>query len=287
MDLSAFVALWAGILIEILLLWEQAHPENAPAETLPGVPGIGRERSLMVGVGLVAALLIAAFELTGIGAFNVSLDHLIPFYAFVALGLLLFWYGIVDPKLLPHINEQTALAVHTVVLLGLYLGGEVRLGWPQLAGLGLLTLLLFYLVLRDRPVAPLVKVPLYLWYLLSLLLLIVQNDFIALVEAPYLSLAESFILGATGFFLLLQGLFLLRFILMSTSLLNPHGRDYMQQAMPQLFGDEDLPRWRLLVLGGLVVAVLVAHTYLELTLDLMAINLLVLGAVHWQPPAPR
>ena len=43
---------------------------------------------------------------------------------FVGLGLFLIYFGVVDPRLLPRINEQAALSVHTTVALGLILTVE-------------------------------------------------------------------------------------------------------------------------------------------------------------------
>jgi len=201
---------------------------------------------------------------------------------FIGLGLFLLYFGVVDPRLLPRVNEQTVLVVHTTIILNLLLNS------PRPSPLILLALLVptigvLYLALTKRTISPVAKALVYLWYLVSLLLLAIQNDFGGLfstsVSEP--TLLESYITGAASIFLLLHSLFLIRFFLMVSSLIFPYNWRYMQTVMPKLFSDEQIPLWQVLVLEGIVVGIVVLNAVFGVASSTAVANILVLVAVWW------
>jgi len=281
MSLSAFVALCAGMAFEILTLWESsrqrtedsARPRLGPLQTL--------EQGLIGLVIILSLALVAVFELTGLAKINVYMGGAVD-GIFIGLGLFLLYFGVVDPRLLPRVNEQTVLVVHTTIILNLLLNS------PRPSPLILLALLVptigvLYLALTKRTISPVAKALVYLWYLVSLLLLAIQNDFGGLfstsVSEP--TLLESYITGAASIFLLLHSLFLIRFFLMVSSLIFPYNWRYMQTVMPKLFSDEQIPLWQVLVLEGIVVGIVVLNAVFGVASSTAVANILVLVAVWW------
>ncbi len=292
MTLTNFIAFFLGILLEGLLLWEaapEAVPEKSPSTEETGLvaaPFLSRERLLMIGLTVGAAVLIGLFTLIGWDKTPVYIDTPGISLIFVLLGLGLLYYGIVSPHLLPRINEEAALSIHITVALSLLLtrpaGGP---WWPYALGLGAPWALLLVATLPQQAPPPLAKAGIYLWYLITLLALTLQTDFSAINEpaSTPLALGEAFVLGAGGLFLLLHGLFLVRFALMTSSLINPAGRALMRRAIPKLYSDEQLPLVRVLLLQALAVAVLILNARFNFIPDLSAVTLLVMAFAQGLP----
>ena len=257
MSLQAFVALCLGMAVEILLLWERAR-EARPADDASNVvgPALSREREIMGALFVGAALLIGIVELLGPAEYEIYLGQSITDVIFILLGLALFYYGLVNPFLLPRVNEQTVLAVHITMMLGLLLNSRFDMPvWGYVALLGFPTLALAYLGMTKRVPSPVIKALVYLWYLIELLALTLQNDFTSITQqttAPP-SLTEEFVTGATVIFL------------------------------PQLFTDEQLPVWQLLALLGLVALILSLNTLSDLAPNIVILNVLVLAVAQGLP----
>jgi hypothetical protein len=92
---------------------------------------------------------------------------------------------------------------------------------------------------------------------------------------------DYFIAGAAGIFLLLHSIFLVRFFLMLTANILPKNRYLIQLTMPQLFSDEQMPRYKFLVILLLIVIVLWANRQFGFVPDLSLSSLLILFAVHF------
>jgi hypothetical protein len=92
---------------------------------------------------------------------------------------------------------------------------------------------------------------------------------------------DYFIGGTTGIFLLLHSIFLVRFFLMLSANLLPQNRYLIAQAMPQLFSDEQMPRYEFLGLLLLVVIILLLNRQLGLAPNLNLSSLLILLVVHF------
>lgn len=312
MRIQSFVAFCLGMAVEILLLWERACEDAWTRGTKRGSiyvktllcrerargarsaddgsnvvgPAFSREREIMGVLFVGAALIIGIIELLGPAAYEISMGESITDVIFILLGLALFYYGVVDPFLLPHVNEQTVLVVHITMTLGLLLNSQFYMPvWGYVALLGFPTLALAYLGLTKRVPSPVIKALVYLWYLIELLALTLQNDFTSIIQQRTVtpSLTEDFVTGATAIFLLLHSLFLVRFFLMTSSLIVPRNRRYMDIVMPQLFTDEQLPVWQLLALLGAVVLVLSLNSLFALAPNTVVLNVLVLAIAQGLP----
>lgn len=288
MSLSAFTALCLGFIVEILVLWEQASQDKdeADQEQLRWGFGAGwrvsHQRFLIAVAFTVALMLIGLFELTGWSAYQVYMGQVIIDGIFVVLGLFVLYYGVLNPFLLPRVNEQVVLSVHTTVVVGLLLDRPALLLSPYTAGLAAITLGLLAINLTQRQLPALLKALTYLWYLVSLLILTLQNDFSAFTEpiaAPIL-LTEAFVAGAAGIFLVLHGLFLVRFTLIVSSLVIPANRQYIGLAMSALFSDRQVPRWQAVAVPAVVVGVLWLNTRLGWAPDTAVANVLILAIVQ-------
>ncbi len=281
MELALNLAIAAGVIVEILLLWETSDRQKN-VQPAPGIiaPGVSRLQEIIALTVLVSWTLITLAEffnpqlsLTVLG----GIQGAIMFPAF----MFLFVYGMVIPKLLPLVNEQTIVVITAIVLLSLV--GQAELAWYWLAALAVPVLAIFLMALTTFVMPPLFKSLYYFWYLICLFLMAYQSNFGLLLDAP----AESqnsldyFIAGAAGIFLLLHSIFLVRFFLMLTANILPRNRYLIQLAMPQLFSDEQMPRYKFLVILLLVVIVLWANRQFNFVPDLSLSSLLILFAVHF------
>ncbi len=288
MNLSDFVALWAGMMVEILLLWETSLHGSPKAPAAIVAPRLGRFQEwigLVLLAGFSAVLLL---NLLGLGTLQVDLDVPLINFLFVLLGLFLFFYGLVDPRLLPRVNEQVVVVVNLVVLLGLVTGRQTFPAWFWLAVL-LPSLVTFSLAFTLRPAGPVAKALIYFWYLLCLVWMTVQNEFprffapgIDIESQPF----EFYLLGITSIFLLLHSLFSARFFLMLSALVLPRNRHYIPLSMPHLFNDEQMPRLHFVLIVAGVVVLTVANMFYRFVAPLTLANLLVLFAVHFLDRIP-
>lgn len=277
---SAFVAFCLGMVVDVLRLFEQSRDHRGVArsradEGLIGLPWLSRERALMMIAGAVAIFLIGIFKLIEYPSRRATLDTVA---VGLPMGLVVFFvlfYGLVSPRLLPKVNEAAILATHTAVVLGLSLHADWISG-PFLIGLAVPTVALLIVALRAGTRPPLVKALAYLWYLVGLVVLTVQNGTLALLNQTDLSIVDAFIVGATLILLALHGFFFIRFFLMMSALILPRHRPYMTQAIPHLFKDDQAPTWQILALEGLVIVPLLANALFDLAPSLTLINGLVL-----------
>ena len=235
MDLAFNLALAAGIIVEILLLWETAdRQKKATQKTGFLTPRISRIQEIIGLVALLAWTLILLAEF-----FNppLSLEMLGGLQSAIMLPtfFFLFVFGMVYPKLMPRINEQTIVVITAIVLLALY--GQVELSLPWLAALSLPLLGIFVLALTNLRVPAPLKSLFYFWYLICLLVMAFLSSFDLLFNPEVDSLQTSFdhfISGAAGLFFGLHSIFLVRFFLMLFANLLPHNRYLIELTMPQL-----------------------------------------------------
>jgi hypothetical protein len=259
MELSSNLAIAAGIIVEILFLWETSNRQKG-VQTKPGIlaPGLSRLQEI-IGLTVLASWgLIALAEF-----FNPPLSlGVLSFIQNAIIGpsfFFLFVFGMVIPKLMPCVNEQTIVVITAIVMLSLV--GQVELAWYWLAALSIPLAGIFLIALTTVAIPPTLKSLLYFWYLACLFLMAYQNNydmFLKPASELELTLLDYFIGGATGIFLLLHSIFLVRFFLMLTALILPGNRHLIRTAMPQLFSDEQMPRGKfivILLLAGVLVLV--------------------------------
>ncbi len=282
MDLSMNLAIAAGIIIEILLLWETSdRQKGAQAVSALLAPGLSRLQEV-IALGLVVSWsLIALAEyfdppLT-LGALDFIQNAIMgPSFFF------LFIFGMVHPKLLPRINEQTIVLVNLVALFGLFT--TTQLEWYWLAALLLPSLGVLVAALTTRLIHPYLKSLLYFWYLICLLIMAFQNNyemFFKPTSELELTSFDFFIGGAAGIFLLLHSIFLVRFFLMLSALVLSRNRHLITLTMPQLFDDQQIPRLKFIGLLALFVGVAALNDFTGLAPSLSVLNLLILLAVHF------
>lgn len=282
MELASNLAIAAGILVEILLLWETADRQKA----VSAKPGFltSRLSRLQEILGLTLAgswLLILLAEWINpplsLKALNFIQNAILgPSFFF------LFVFGMVVPRLLPRINEQTLVIINLLALYGLLT--TVQLAWYAWVALLLPSLGVLILALTQHWLSPAVKSLFYGWYLVCLLLLAYQNNYELFFQPTAelrLTSMDYFIGGAAGIFLLLHSLFLVRFFLMLSANLLPYNRYLITQAMPQLFDDQQIPRWKFLALLGGFAGLVLVNQLTGFVPSLSLLNLLVLLAAHF------
>lgn len=281
MSLEAFIFMVLGILVEVLWLWGNARGwEDAPHPPRFLASPVPLHWTYASILGVVAVLMVLLLRLFGIHDDITSLDDGLPFMLFTLLGVFIFFAGVIGTNLLPQVNERSILATQLIVLFGLVWGQGLSTNWIiALAALPVaLTLLL---VLRQKPFGPISKALLYLWYLALLIVQTYQDrDTMAAFSRSDLTLPLAFMVGATLVFLILHGLFTIRFLLIVSSLIFPKNRPYVGFMMPRLFKDEQVSPLRFfLVLGGLL-GVVFALTSFQVAPSGLVLNTAVLLSVQ-------
>lgn len=280
MQLASYLAIAAGIVVEILLLWETADRQKNPHP----VPGLLATR--LGRIQEIIALALAAFWALILLAEWLQPQLSSQAYDFLGNAVMgpsfffLFVFGMVVPRLLPRVNEQTIFIVNLVVLSTLP-GG---LDWLWLALLALPTLGVLIAAFTHRRPSPALQSLLYFWYLVCLLIMAVQNDYQTFFAPPaelQMTSLDYFIAGAVGIFLLLHSIFLARFFLMLSANLLPQNRYLLALAMPKLFDDQQMPRRKFFIILGLVLLVTLINRLSGLFPSASLLNALLLISVHF------
>lgn len=282
MRLASNLAIAAGILVEILLLWEtsdrQRKNQPAPGFFSPGLSCLQEVIGLVLLVSWGGIALADYFDPPLTSHQLTAIQGWIMYFSFAFL----FAFGMVSPKLLPRVNEQTIVLVSLVAFYSVF--SLTQLEWFWLAALLLPALGVFGMAWTTRVIHPYLKSLLYFWYLICLFILALQNNFEMFFRPASelkLTLFDYFIGGAAGIFLLLHSVFLVRFFLMLTALIRPANRHLIVLAMPQLFDDHQIPRLKFLGILVLFAAILALNRLTGLLPSISALNLLILLAVHF------
>jgi hypothetical protein len=286
MELAFNIALAAGIIVEILLLWETSNRQrNIPLQ--PGfiAPGVSRFQEAIALVVLVAWTLILPLEFFnpqfGYGFLDAVMQAIM-----VPAGLFLVFAGLWYHRFLPRINEQTLVVVTAIVLLSLY--REIQLDGYWLAALALPLVGIFILALTKHTLHPALKSLFYFWYLMCMLVMAYLGAFDLLFnpDTGFLETSfDNFIAGAAGLFFLLHCVFLVRFFLMLTANILPPNRYLIALAMPQLFGDEQMPRRNFVIILLVVMTVIWLNLQYGFFPDFNLASLLILLVVHFMDRA--
>ena len=276
------LAIAAGIVFEILLLWETADRQKS-TQIAPGLlaPRLSRLQEMIALFLFISWILIALAEY-----FNPPLSlGTLSFIQNAIMGpsfFFLFVFGMLHPKLLPRINEQTIVVVNFVAIYGLLT--TTSLAWPWLAALLLPSLGVLIMALTMRLIHPVIKSLLYFWYLVCLFIMAWQSNyemfFSPTSEQQWTSL-DYFIGGAAGIFLLLHSIFLVRFFLMLTANILPSNRYMITLTMPQLFDDQQLPRLKFFGILALFAVVVALNYFTGFVASVSVLNLLILLAAHF------
>ncbi len=262
MTLEVFVLFMLGMSLEVVWLWEAAHVNvQKQAESASIARVLPETWFIQAGLIVLAGAAFGLVHLLQLDQVYTSLDDAPVFILFTLIGLYVLVAGVVGSHLLPPIHERSLLATQLLVAAGI-LTGVVQLPpvflWPLLGGMFLLSL---WLLLHRQALPPIPKALLYAWHLALLLGLSVMNGDTALFAARDLDMTSGFTFGVVFIFLLLHGLFFVRFFLIVCSLILPRNRKFIGEMMPRLFSDEQAhPLLFVLVTLGLIAAILLnAH----------------------------
>jgi hypothetical protein len=259
MTLAAFVFFLAGAIGEIAVLWNSAWGNGSRFVNRSGRFRVFFSRSGFIGLGLAAAALCLSFVLRWLqlAQVRVSLDDAWVGIIFTILGLFLIGAGVIGDGLLPRVDERAVLTVQ--ILVALFTLTQERLpARPGLLGLvGIPLLVSLGLVIWRRALAPPVQALVYFGYLLALLALTYQTANLNSFSAVDFSNGQALAFGGLFVFLLLHGLFTIRFFLIVSSLILPRNRPMINGMMARLYSNEQisLPRFVLftLILASLVL----------------------------------
>lgn len=276
MPIGILIAFLLGIAVEIALLFERSNME--PPAFAPRIAHQIDQRIVII-VPCVLAALVAYLAVGIVGELNteVSLDDEIIGAIFVGIGLMALFYGFISVDLLPSVSEQNVAVVHLIVLISLILNGIPAVDRSVSLALFIVpSLILLYLGISQRTLRPTFKALVYFWYLILLMIVAAQNDLGNVFNALDLTLFEGFTAGMIFIFLLLHGLFFLRFFLIVSSLIIPRNRPSVAPLMTHLYSDRQLPPARFLLLVVIAAGLLLLMIGLNIFPEQTAINLAVL-----------
>jgi hypothetical protein len=282
MTWNAFILFLLGALLEIVWLWDDAHGQTGALIQVRFLPFVLRPAQwIQAGLMVAAGLLFGVFSLFRIAKLQASMDNPVIGLIFVALGLFILGAGVVANGLLPRINEQSILITQLLVILSGILNGVLSNLWGVFFMLIIPAVLVLYLVWNRRPLSSLMKSLIYLWYLASLLILTFQNGNVELFTASRLTLGDAYFLGITFIFILLHGLFSIRFFLIVSSLILPRNHKLTAGMMSRLFADDQVPVLRFFLFAlGLFGAILL-NAWLDLLPRAVILNLAVIACVQF------
>lgn len=281
MSLESFVFMLLGITVELLWLWGNAHGwEDAPVQPRLVASPAPMHWTLATGAGVVALLVVLVLRLFKVNEETTSLSDGLPFMIFTLLGVFIFFAGVIGTGLLPQVNERSIIATQLIVLFGLVWGQGLSLGW--ILGLAVVPVgLVLLLVLRRKPFGPVAKALMYLWYLFMLIVQTYQDrETMGYFNDGNLSLPAAFAVGATLVFLILHGLFAVRFFLIVSSLVFPKNRSAVGAMMPRLFQDEQISPLRFFAVLAVLLAAVAGLIYFQLAPSGLLLNAAVLLSVQ-------
>jgi hypothetical protein len=177
--------------------------------------------------------------------------------------------------------------VQGLVLAGALLRGEAGIWLPFWTVTVLPVGVSLLLLLWPRAFPAQLKAVLYLWHLLCLLVLPFQSGQTGLFTQMEIGWGEALTAGMLLAFLVLHGLFAVRFFIITLSLLRRRNRPLVAEAMQNLFYDEQTPLLRSLLVAGLLGILLWANQisgYLDLSLALGMCSLLAIQLMGVQKP---
>ncbi len=289
MTASGFVLFTLGLLAELVFLYEGSSAGRKVAEG--GVQSfvdrtMSAPRQLIGIMVVIAGLVIGLLELLKVGSTLVYIDTPLVGIIFVVLGVFVFFAALASPLFLPMVNEQSILLVQLLVLVNTLWGGA-RVDWLPLSILvAVPALISVVLVIWRRSFPAWAKALLYLWYLLSLMIGPFQSGEAGFFRKVDFTLTEAGSFGVVFIFLIIHGLFAVRFFLMVSSMLLPRNRVFIRQLMPCLFSDEQVPMLRFGLVALLVAGLLAANQWLGLVDRSMAMSLGMLVGVQLMSRRP-
>ena len=278
MSAQAMVFFLTGMFLEVIWLWMDAHLTPRPQKN--PLLGLLVQPRWLAAIGLIglAGAITAILDALGVSQ-RVYIDTIWVMLPTVALGVYIAFAGMVTGELLPRVNEQSVLAVQLILIV--HQAFEGNLFEPLTLVLVVLpAAVVFYLTIRQSSTPPTVKALVYFWYLLSLLVLGFQSEQMAFFSAKEFTLFEGLVFGMLLVFLIVHGLFAIRFFLMISSLILPRNRAYLPQVMPVIYYDEQAPTAVFMVMTGLLLGTLAALRLFEIENSLLWLDIAVILSVQ-------
>jgi hypothetical protein len=265
MTLSTTLAIYLGVVIESLWLWDAASPKfDRSDRTGFAVP---RPSTTVTLIGISAAVgmaLIGLAEWIGETPFTDGIHSVLESALMGATMFFVLIAGAVGGRLLPRVSEYNVASVLAIVALNAATQRFVLDPLLAVALIGLSLVIAGALVVQRSAPTPAAQVILYLFYLGALSFLTLQSGILDAMRQTRFTLPEAFVFGSTFTFLVLHLLFGIRFLVFASSLILPANRIYARPMMAKLFRDDQLaPVPFLLILAGALVAVALNH-YLDL-----------------------
>lgn len=283
MNIAVFILFILGMLIEIISLWHGPLPgADKRSSDAPGLINSIPENQRLSGMLIIAAALVYGFfTLTGLGTGRARIDSGVVGLVFALVGLFVFFAGVVGTSLLPRINEQTLFAITLIALLSLFTPeGFLRPSPTLIVGLIIPSLAVLVLVFSKRVMPPVVKALYYFWYLVMVMVIAFQSSQFYQMAEMDLELLDALFFGAFFVFLMLHGMFFLRFFLITASLILPRNHRHVRMMMPRLFSDEQMPLWQFVLISAVIAGAILANLWLDLASQQTLINLLTLLTVQ-------
>ncbi len=283
MTLQVFIFFAFGILAELILLGEAALQQQPVVNTNSMLLGrlLMPTRVIIAGLALFSALCLLIVHLLGVAGMSVYINTPLIGISFVFLGVFVFFAALAANFFLPVINEQTILVVQALVLYYVFSGGK-PVAWMPLAVLASVPALVSLgLILWRQPVPASFKALLYLWYLVTLMVIPFQSNQVEYFRRAQLTALEGAFFGSLLVFLIIHGLFTVRFFLITSSLILPRNQAYVARVMPFLFSDEQVPLGRLAFTAGLLAALILLNRVMGLVPEAVILSFGVMFAVQF------
>lgn len=278
MRAEAFIFFALGMLVELILLGEHSLGRSSILATRHAWinRNVTAARAFIFGLVVLALILLLVVRVLGLEAELVYIDTPIINIFMLLLGLFVLSAAMAVKFFLPVVNEQTILVVQGLVLYSAFAGGK-PVAWMPLAVLvSVPAVVSLGLILWRKPLHPSLKALLYLWYLVTLMVIPFQSNQVAYFRQGNLSLLDAATLGSLLVFLIIHGIFTVRFFLIVSSLLLPRNHVYVQRIMPLLFNDEQVPLGRLAITVLVLAAAILVNRVLGLVAEpvLLAVGMM-------------
>lgn len=283
MSTQAIVFFLTGMFLEVI--WLRMDGDVFPRLQKNPLLSLLDQPRFLAAVGLIglAWAITAVLDALGVSQ-RVYIDTIWVMLPTVALGVYITFTCLFTGKLLQRVNEQSVLAVQLILIVHQAFEGNLFESLT-LALVVLPTALVFYLTIRRSSTPPSLKALVYFCYLLSLLALGFQREQMAFFSSKEFTLIEGLVFGMLLVFLVLHGLFAIRFFLMISSLILPRNRAYLPQVMPVIFYDEQAPTAVFMVITGSLLGALVVLRLFEIGNSLVWLDLAVILSVQVFFPA--
>lgn len=281
MELGVFIFFMAGILAEIILLWESAHPvaDNLAWNRITAFP-LRRSQLALGVIGVLTAALALLFAVLGIANEKVYIDTPVIYPFSLLLGLFIFGAGLFTDELVPRVNEKGILMVQVLVIASLLTSQTPLNGWLLAFGVIIPASLALFLAFNRQALPPLVKAGVFFLYLISLIVQTFLSGSVALFSYTHYNFVEAFLFGSTFLFLILHILLAIRYFLIFSSLILPRNRRLVRLLMLRLFSDEQVSPRSFLLFTVVLFALLAVNLIFDLLETGLVFNLGVIASVQ-------